>query len=99
MTLLFYSAAQIDEDKRMKGGQERGRRDAGKSVGGSHLGTRLEARDYLTIMGVFSPYGVVPSVPSTLEQGLGQDQELVTAEAPTLLLLLPSPTEASNRLC
>ena len=22
MTLLFYSAAQIDEDKRMKGGQE-----------------------------------------------------------------------------
>ena len=70
-----------------------GWRLASRSVGGSHLGTRLEAGDYLTIMGVFSLYGAVRSVPPMLEQGHGQDQELVTAEAPTLLLLLPSPRE------
>ena len=71
MTLLFYSAAQIEEDKGMKERHERPRwgRDAtrhsqvGRSVG-RILGTRLEARDYLTIMGVFSLYGVVRSTES-----------------------------------
>ena len=66
MTLLFYSAAQIDEDKGMKERHERGqteeatRRASHKSVG-RILGTRLETGDYLTIMGVFRLYGAVGS--------------------------------------
>ena len=58
MTLLFYSAAQIDEDKRMKGAAREGRGRRWQWVASwDEIGSERLSDDN----GVFSPYGVVPS--------------------------------------
>ena len=76
MTLLFYSAAQIDEDKGMKERQGR-QTDATRhsQVGRSHLGDEIGRERLSDDNGVFSLYGVVRSAARRRIEGLSSGRK------------------------